>query len=80
MVKNPVRIKARDYVDVLVFLFKYDLEMVCEMLEMEVSGEEDVTDAMNFIRTKLRNDNKSKLYLEDLVCEIQLLARDELPN
>ena len=83
MVKNPVRIKARDYVDVLVFLFKYNLEMVCEMLEMEVSGEEDVTDAMNFIRTKLRNDNKSKLYLEDLVCEIQLLAReldDELPN
>ena len=83
LVKNPVRIQAKDYIDELAFLFKYDLEMICELLEMEVSGELNVCGAMDYIRKKLTNTKKSKLYLEDLVCEISLLANgleDGLPN
>ena len=83
LVRNPVRIQARDYVDVLAFLFKYDLEMVCELLEMEFDGEQGVCGAMEYIRTKLTNTKRSNLYLEDLVCEISVLANrleDEQPN
>tara|TARA_Y100000034_G_C6786585_1_gene351892 strand:- start:123 stop:461 length:339 start_codon:yes stop_codon:yes gene_type:complete len=70
-IPNPIHVTAEDYVDVLTFLFKYDLDMVCDILQLEIDGQTDVQTTMEYIRKTLKKDD---LYLDTLVGEMSVLA------
>ena len=47
---------ANDYIDVLAFLLKYDLEMVCDLIELYDSGNTYVSRVIDKIKKDIKCD------------------------